>query len=193
MVMSPFLCHRCGNVAAILELDEHLQKEFIIFEAAPQETRGIPSKKPVADYFLWASCVLRMQALSTGSGALCVLVFLFLFPFPCPTVLIVLPFFFFTFSIIFRFFFYFPSTFTFFNFAIKTHIGILFSPTAVKSLALRLIVCCRCRRLLCMWIAVREGGRWRFMCVLKRQVKTGCWTFYFLFIFFLYVLFSRKL
>lgn len=44
---------RCGNVAAILELDEHLQREFIIFEAAPQETRGIPSKKPVADYFLW--------------------------------------------------------------------------------------------------------------------------------------------
>lgn len=45
---------RCGNVAAILELDEHLQREFIIFEAAPQETRGIPSKKPVADYFLWS-------------------------------------------------------------------------------------------------------------------------------------------
>lgn len=46
---------RCGNVAAILELDEHLQREFIIFEAAPQETRGIPSKKPVADYFLWSA------------------------------------------------------------------------------------------------------------------------------------------
>lgn len=45
---------RCGNVAAILELDEHLQREFIIFEAAPQETRGIPSKKPVPDYFLWS-------------------------------------------------------------------------------------------------------------------------------------------
>lgn len=27
---------RCGNVAAILELDEHLQKNFTIFEAAPQ-------------------------------------------------------------------------------------------------------------------------------------------------------------
>lgn len=53
--LTPFLSsnHSCGNVAAILELDEHLQKEFIIFEAAPQETRGIPSKKPVADYFLW--------------------------------------------------------------------------------------------------------------------------------------------
>ena len=27
---------RCGNVAAILELDEHLNKDFTIFEAAPQ-------------------------------------------------------------------------------------------------------------------------------------------------------------
>ena len=27
---------RCGNVAAILELDEHLKREFTIFEAAPQ-------------------------------------------------------------------------------------------------------------------------------------------------------------
>ncbi|EHA99717.1 Serine/threonine-protein phosphatase 4 catalytic subunit [Heterocephalus glaber] len=45
-------CYRCGNLAAIFELDEHLQKDFIIFEAAPQETLGIPSKKPVAHYFL---------------------------------------------------------------------------------------------------------------------------------------------
>jgi len=45
------LC-RCGNVAAILELDENLHRDFTIFEAAPQETRGIPSKKPQADYFL---------------------------------------------------------------------------------------------------------------------------------------------
>lgn len=105
-----FLCHRCGNVAAILELDEHLQKEFIIFEAAPQETRGIPSKKPVADYFLWASCVLRMQALSTGSGALCVLVFLF--PFPCPTVLIVL---------FFSFFFLCNIPFVFYSFHPLSH------------------------------------------------------------------------
>ena len=27
---------RCGNVAAILELDEHLEKKFTVFEAAPQ-------------------------------------------------------------------------------------------------------------------------------------------------------------
>jgi hypothetical protein len=31
-----------------LELDENLHREFTIFEAAPQETRGIPSKKPQA-------------------------------------------------------------------------------------------------------------------------------------------------
>lgn len=30
------LCYRCGNVAAILELDEHLNKKFRVFEAAPQ-------------------------------------------------------------------------------------------------------------------------------------------------------------
>lgn len=43
---------RCGNVAAILELSETLQRDFTIFEAAPQENRGIPTKKHSADYFL---------------------------------------------------------------------------------------------------------------------------------------------
>ncbi|XP_075541015.1 protein phosphatase 19C isoform X1 [Dermacentor variabilis] len=49
---APNYCYRCGNVAAILELDEHLQRDFTIFEAAPQESRGIPTKKPQPDYFL---------------------------------------------------------------------------------------------------------------------------------------------
>lgn len=49
---APNYCYRCGNVAAILELDENLQKEFKIFEAAPQDARGIPAKKPHPDYFL---------------------------------------------------------------------------------------------------------------------------------------------
>ncbi|KOB71998.1 Serine/threonine-protein phosphatase [Operophtera brumata] len=49
---APNYCYRCGNVAAILELNENLQREFTIFEAAPQEARGVPSKKPQADYFL---------------------------------------------------------------------------------------------------------------------------------------------
>ena len=49
---APNYCYRCGNVAAILELDEHLHKNFKIFEAAPQEARGVPAKKPAPDYFL---------------------------------------------------------------------------------------------------------------------------------------------
>ena len=49
---APNYCYRCGNVAAILELDESLNRGFTIFEAAPQDVRGIPAKKPVPDYFL---------------------------------------------------------------------------------------------------------------------------------------------
>ncbi len=33
---APNYCYRCGNVAAILELDEHRNANFKIFEAAPQ-------------------------------------------------------------------------------------------------------------------------------------------------------------
>jgi len=48
---APNYCYRCGNVAALLELDES-SREFTIFEAAPQESRGMPSKRPQPDYFL---------------------------------------------------------------------------------------------------------------------------------------------
>lgn len=49
---APNYCYRCGNVAAILELDEHLERSFKIFDAAPQDVRGAPSKKVTPDYFL---------------------------------------------------------------------------------------------------------------------------------------------
>jgi serine/threonine-protein phosphatase 4 catalytic subunit len=49
---APNYCYRCGNVAAIMELDEKCEQSFRIFEAAPQETRGVPQKTPVPDYFL---------------------------------------------------------------------------------------------------------------------------------------------
>jgi serine/threonine-protein phosphatase 4 catalytic subunit len=49
---APNYCYRCGNVAAILELDENLKQFFKIFEHAPQEARGVPAKKPTPDYFL---------------------------------------------------------------------------------------------------------------------------------------------
>jgi len=49
---APNYCYRCGNVAAILELDENLTKNYKIFEAAPQESRGVPAKRPAPSYFL---------------------------------------------------------------------------------------------------------------------------------------------
>ena len=53
MWSAPNYCYRCGNVAAILELDENVSaKNFKVFEAAPQEARGVPAKKAAPDYFL---------------------------------------------------------------------------------------------------------------------------------------------
>jgi serine/threonine-protein phosphatase 4 catalytic subunit len=49
---APNYCYRCGNVAAILEFDENLNKNYKIFEAAPQESRSVPAKKPAPEYFL---------------------------------------------------------------------------------------------------------------------------------------------
>ncbi|CAI5480669.1 unnamed protein product [Closterium sp. Yama58-4] len=49
---APNYCYRCGNVAAILELNESLEKKFRVFEAAPQDARGAPSRRPAPDYFL---------------------------------------------------------------------------------------------------------------------------------------------
>lgn len=49
---APNYCYRCGNVAAVLELDEHRNAQFKIFDAAPPEVRGIPAKSPNPEYFL---------------------------------------------------------------------------------------------------------------------------------------------
>ena len=79
---APNYCYRCGNVAAILELGEDATnggvvsrsngdpgrslgfvpgptilrsgpgRRYRVFDAAPQNDKGMPAKKPVADYFL---------------------------------------------------------------------------------------------------------------------------------------------
>ncbi|PVU88003.1 hypothetical protein BB561_006078 [Smittium simulii] len=49
---APNYCYRCGNVASILEFDEHLKQSYKIFKAAPQDSRSVVVKRPVPDYFL---------------------------------------------------------------------------------------------------------------------------------------------
>ncbi|KAG4304257.1 hypothetical protein PORY_002232 [Pneumocystis oryctolagi] len=50
---APNYCYRCGNVAAILELDENLEKSYKIFKASKYEGISMPPvKKPVVEYFL---------------------------------------------------------------------------------------------------------------------------------------------
>jgi serine/threonine-protein phosphatase 4 catalytic subunit len=49
---APNYCYRCGNVASILELDENLNRDYKLFEAAPPEEREPAPKKIVPEYFL---------------------------------------------------------------------------------------------------------------------------------------------
>jgi len=49
---APNYCYRCGNVAAILHLNENLNRNFKVFQAAVQDERTIPAKRPAPEYFL---------------------------------------------------------------------------------------------------------------------------------------------
>jgi serine/threonine-protein phosphatase 4 catalytic subunit len=49
---APNYCYRCGNIAAILELDENLNKSFKKFNAAPEDFKAPPQKNPLPIYFL---------------------------------------------------------------------------------------------------------------------------------------------
>lgn len=49
---APNYCYRCGNIAAILELDEQLTKTYKTFDAAPQDSRGAALTITTPEYFL---------------------------------------------------------------------------------------------------------------------------------------------
>ena len=50
---APNYCYRCGNQAAILEVDENRQQQqFLQFDPAPRRGEPIASGRKAPDYFL---------------------------------------------------------------------------------------------------------------------------------------------
>lgn len=49
---APNYGYRCGNVAAILTLDDKLQRSFKVFDAAPESKKNAPARRPPPEYFL---------------------------------------------------------------------------------------------------------------------------------------------
>jgi len=49
---APNYCYRCGNQAAIMEVDEHLRQTYIQFDPAPKKEINAPLPKRTPDYFL---------------------------------------------------------------------------------------------------------------------------------------------
>jgi serine/threonine-protein phosphatase 4 catalytic subunit len=52
---APNYCYRCGNVAAMLQLDSELNASFQVFQAASSDGDGVPvggMRRPVPEYFL---------------------------------------------------------------------------------------------------------------------------------------------
>eukprot|EP00164_Ancoracysta_twista_P008603 GFYU01012492.1.p1 GENE.GFYU01012492.1~~GFYU01012492.1.p1 ORF type:complete len:311 (-),score=41.82 GFYU01012492.1:403-1335(-) len=50
---APNYCYRCGNIASIMEIDEHMNRRFNTFSAAPDTDRETPNiAKEAPDYFL---------------------------------------------------------------------------------------------------------------------------------------------
>lgn len=49
---APNYCYKCGNQAAILEVTEHLQYNYVQFDTAPRKGEPILNPKRTPDYFL---------------------------------------------------------------------------------------------------------------------------------------------
>ena len=52
---APNYCYRCGNHAAILQLDESLNRSIVQFDPAPRHQHGVDGKaklQVLPDYFL---------------------------------------------------------------------------------------------------------------------------------------------
>ena len=48
---APNYCYRCGNVAAMLNIDKNMEREFEIFHATNESKKAVPTKQ-IVPYFL---------------------------------------------------------------------------------------------------------------------------------------------
>ena len=56
---APNYCYRCGNMAAIMDVDENLKQTYIQYDPAPRKGNEV-LKKRVPDYFLWYDGIVVM-------------------------------------------------------------------------------------------------------------------------------------
>jgi len=49
---APNYCYRCGNTAAIMEVDESMEYRFLQFESAPRQAEATDALRRSLDYFL---------------------------------------------------------------------------------------------------------------------------------------------
>ena len=49
---APNYCYRCGNQAALIEVDEHMKQTYMQFDPCPRRGEANLAKK-TPDYFLW--------------------------------------------------------------------------------------------------------------------------------------------
>ena len=56
---APNYCYRCGNEAAIMEVDEFMNRTFLQFDPAPRQSEPDHLVKRTPDYFLWKSDMYR--------------------------------------------------------------------------------------------------------------------------------------
>jgi len=48
---APNYCYRCGNVAAILQFDEKLHRNFLLFNEVPESEQSMPPRTTVPYFF----------------------------------------------------------------------------------------------------------------------------------------------
>ena len=48
---APNYCYRCGNVAAILQFDDKLHRNFLLFNEVPESEQSMPARTAVPYFF----------------------------------------------------------------------------------------------------------------------------------------------